>query len=163
MSMPRGRWHCAAGCLAAVVLTACGSHSSPAATTQAGTSPPTASAPLQQPAATPGAALPDADERACAGVQAILGHISVDTARWSPTFRPFDRGIATRLETQTGYLSTQALDSSAPLREAVAATAAAFDDVSRAIMAKDRPRLDRAIAHSRTAYSALKNRCAFSN
>jgi hypothetical protein len=40
--------------------------------------------------------------RACIGVQAIVAHITVGTARWSPTLRPFDQSIASRLSLETG-------------------------------------------------------------
>jgi len=154
MSTPQHRWRvAAAGCLLAVVISSCGSGHSAAPTTQEAVSPPVLA--QTQP--------PNADQKACAGVGAIIGHIAVDTARWSPRVRPFDRDIATRLATQTEYLDTQALGSSLPLRRAVAATASAFGDVATAIMAKDRPRLDRAIAHSRTAYSRLKQFCKIGN
>jgi hypothetical protein len=160
MSTPQHRWRAAAaGCLTAVAVSSCGSGPSAAPTAQAGVSPPAVSAQTQPLDATPAAALPDADEKACAAVEAIIGHITVDTARWSPSVRPFDRDIATRLATQTDSLNDQALAASLPLRRAVATTAAAFGDVSKAIMAKDRSALDRAIPASRTAYSGLKKFC----
>jgi hypothetical protein len=40
--------------------------------------------------------------RACIGVQAIVAHITVGTARWSPTLRPFDQSIPSRLSLETG-------------------------------------------------------------
>lgn len=97
--------------------------------------------------------------RACIGVEAILAHITVDTARWSPTVHPFDESVAARLAYQTRYLDRQALAAGLTVRRAVAATASAFGGVAEAIMARSRPRLDRAIARSRTAYSGLKKVC----
>ncbi len=69
----------------------------------------------------------------------------------------------TRLATQTESLDNQALAASLPLRRAVADTATAFGDVSKAIMAKDRLGLGRAIAQSQTAYTVLKKTCHLGN
>ncbi len=106
-----------------------------------------------------GASVEEADQQACAGVEAILAHITVDTARWSPTVHPFDQDIAVRLASQSRELNGQALAADLNVRRAVTATATAFGGVAEAIMAKQRHRLDRAIDESRTAYSALKAVC----
>jgi hypothetical protein len=65
-----------------------------------------------------------ADRQACVGVEAILAHITVDTAHWSPTFHPFDQDIAVRLASQSRELNSQAAGADLPVRRAVAATAA---------------------------------------
>jgi hypothetical protein len=137
----------AVACLTAAVVTACGSHTSAAPTTQA-----------------PVSALAAADDKACAGIEAILAHVTVDTAHWSPGgARPFDQGIATRLATQTRYLTPQAQGAGPRVRRAVASTATAFDGVAEAIMTKNRAGLEHAILRSRTAYSGLKQACKIHN
>jgi hypothetical protein len=157
MDTPHLRWRAAvAGCLAAVVVSSCSS--APAAAPGADPSRPAAPAPRSA-STPPQASLPDANGRACIGVEAILAHITVDTARWSPTVHPFDQSVAARLADQTRYLDRQALAAGLTVRRAVAATASAFGGVAEAIMARSRPRLDRAIARSRTAYSGLKKAC----
>jgi hypothetical protein len=117
------------------------------------------SQPLDGPA---GATLPDANKKACVNVEALVAHIAVDTARWSPTHQPFDPAIATRLAKDTEYFNSQALAADTSVRQAVAATATAFGAVADAIMARNQAHLDRAVAESRTAYSTLKKVCAIS-
>lgn len=149
----------AAACLSAAVLVSCGNHPT-AAPTATVASPPSVQAQAQPPGGTPGGpALPDADQRACVGVEAIIAHITVDTARWSPTVHPFDQDIAARLASRSRDLDDQALEAGPDVRRAVAATAAAFGGVAEAIVSKKRDRLDRAVADSRTAYSRLKEAC----
>ena len=157
---PRLRAACVALLLAAVASSCSGgsSDSDPSQASGAQTARSTPSAPSQ---AKP--ALSGADTIACNGVQAILSHITVDTARWSPTIRPFDNTIAERLSTQTRYLNQQALSADSTVRVAVAVTAKAFGQVSNAIVARSRVRLNRAINHSRSAYSQLKKVCNFSS
>jgi hypothetical protein len=159
MTTRRPRWRAGAvACLTAVVVTSCGGRS--ASTIAASASPPTV---LSTPASSgDGPALPEADKKACLGVQAIIAHIAAETARWSPDRHPFDPTIATRLATRTQYLNSQALAADDRVRRAVAATASAFGGVADAIMAKDRAHLDRAVAQSRVAYSSLKEVCAIS-
>lgn len=101
-----------------------------------------------------------ADVRACAGAEAILGHVAADTAAWSPAKRPFDRGVARRIRTQAGFLASQGPQASdAGIQVAVGATAASFRGVAGAMQARDRARLDQAIKRSRVAYKALKSAC----
>lgn len=104
--------------------------------------------------------LPSADARACVGVQAVISHITADTARWSPKLQPFDQVIAQRLSGQARVLASQAsFASGRAVVGAVRATAAAFDGVARAMKAKSRPKFRRAIDNSRTAYAILKKVC----
>jgi hypothetical protein len=156
MDTPQLRWRTAvAVCVTATVVTSCST--APAAAPGAASSPVAAASPSASPPAR--ATLPDDDTRACVGVEAILAHITVDTAHWSPTVHPFDPDIAARLAAQTRYLDRQALAAHLDVRRAVASVATAFGGVAEAIMARSRARLDRAIARSRTAYSGLKQAC----
>ena len=101
-----------------------------------------------------------ADVRACAGAEAILGHVAADTAAWSPRQRPFDRGVARRIRTQAGFLASQGPQATdAGIQVAVDATAASFRGVAGAMQARDRARLDQAIRRSRVAYKALTSAC----
>ena len=158
MNLPRGHWRAAtAACLTALVVSSCGSETPAATAPRALPSSPSASAPSG--ASGSQAALPDANARACIGVEAILAHITVDTARWSPALRPFDETIASRLSLETGYLDRQALAADRHVRVAVADVATAFGGVADAIMARSRARLKHAIAQSRAAYAGLKTVC----
>jgi hypothetical protein len=147
MSTPRQRWAATLGaCLTLGVLAGCG----------AGGSDDTAASPT----ASTASSTPESDARACVGVEAIIAHITVDTAHWSPTSQPFDKAIAVRLESQSRDLNSQALGAALPIRRAVADTSAAFGDVADAMMARKTASLQHAIARSRTAYAALKSACA---
>jgi hypothetical protein len=147
----------AAVCLTAVIVSSCAGHPSAA-------SPPSAPTQAQSAGgALSGDTVEGADQQACVGVEAILAHITVDTAHWSPTFHPFDQDIAVRLASQSRELNSQAAGADLPVRRAVAATATAFGGVADAIMAKKRHRLQRAIDASRTAYSGLKVVCKIHN
>ena len=116
------------------------------------------------PAATQGGAIVrDVDQQACVGVEAILAHITADTAHWSPTFHPFDQNIALRLASDSRELNNEDPAADLRVRRAVTATATAFVGVAEAIMAKRRDRLNRAIDQSRTAYSGLKVVCKIHN
>src|SRR4051794_2668538 len=67
------------------------------------------------------------DVRACAGVEAIISHITVDTVRWSPNLNPFDKTISSRLATSARELAgqgPQATDSD--IQFWIRATAASF-------------------------------------
>jgi hypothetical protein len=105
--------------------------------------------------------IPEADVRPCINVQAVLSHITADTARWSPTSHPFDTSIATRLGTQAGYMNQQAMGGDYALRKAVADTARAFGGVARSIVAHSRKQLAHAVDRSRVAYAALKKLCHY--
>lgn len=146
-------WRATVGaCLTAAVVASCGSHPAAAPTAQAPGSTPSALSSTPPP-------VPDTDVRACVGVQAILTHITVDTAHWSPNVRPFDQAVAVRLASQARQLDSQALAAGLQVRRAVAATSTAFGGVAEAMMAKDRARLTRAIAQSQHAYTGLKQAC----
>ena len=143
MDAPQQRWRAAAAaCLTAVIVSSCGGHPSAAPASTSG-----------------GAVVQDVDQQSCVGVEAILAHISVDTAHWSPSLHPFDQDIAVRLASQSRELNSQVLGADLRVRRAVAATATAFAGVAEAIMTKKRDRLNRAIDASRTAYSELKVAC----
>jgi hypothetical protein len=147
---PHQRWRAAAAvCLTAAIVSSCAGHPSAPVATQG----------EKAGASLAGATVEQADQQACVGVEAILDHITVDTAHWSPTSRPFDRDIADRLSSQSRELNSQAMGADLPVRQAVAATASAFGGVAEAIMAKKRQQLNRAIDESRTAYSGLKVVC----
>jgi hypothetical protein len=104
---------------------------------------------------------PTADTRACVGAEAVIKHVTVDTARWSPTQRPFDKVIAGRLATQAQYLAAQGPQAHDPrVRSAVGATASAFTGVAASMKARNRAGLTRAIARSRVAYKHLKQVCS---
>ncbi|GAB4001598.1 hypothetical protein GCM10028772_01070 [Nocardioides ultimimeridianus] len=96
-------------------------------------------------------------------MQAILSHIAADTSGWSPTKHPFDDAIATRLATETSYMNQQAMPADYPLRRAVADTAKAFAQVSRAIAGHSQKRLDKAVKRSQVAYAVLKRFCHYSS
>lgn len=103
---------------------------------------------------------PSADARACVGAEAIIKHVTVDTARWSPTQHPFDPVVAGRLATQARYLALQGPQAQhANVRTAVGATASAFGGVAASMKARNRAGLTRAIARSRVAYKMLKRAC----
>ena len=152
MDAPLQRWRAAAAvCLTAVIVSSCGGH--PSAASPVPTQAQTADGTLA------GDTVEQADQQACVGVEAILAHITVDTAHWSPTSHPFDQDIAVRLASQSRELNSQAQSADLPVRQAVAATATAFGGVAEAIMAKRRGQLNRAIDASRKAYSGLKVVC----
>src|SRR4051794_21489123 len=150
MSTPQQRWPATlAACLTLVVVAGCG----------ASGSGDTAASPTEPTATT---LTPKSDAQACVGVQAIIAHITVDTAHWSPTAQPFDHAIAVRLASESRELNSQALGAGLPIRRAVAETSAAFGDVADSMMARKTASLQRAIGRSRTAYGALKKVCALS-
>jgi len=104
-----------------------------------------------------------ANTRACAGVQGVIGHLTVDTVHWSPTQRPFDKGIAAQIGLLAGDLDKQAsLADSKRLAAAVHLSAQAFTEVSTAMMKRNRADLNKAIRDSRITYKVLKHACALS-
>jgi hypothetical protein len=149
MSTPRQRWPATlAACATLVVVAGCGADGSGG---QAASPTPTGTG-----------ATAESDAQACVGVEAIIAHITVDTAHWSPTTQPFDQAVAARLESDSRELNGQALGAGLQIRRAVAETSAAFGDVADSMVARKAAGLQRAIARSRTAYSRLKNVCAIS-
>lgn len=134
-------------------LSACGATAQDAV---AGADPSGSAASPSTPRATPAA-----DSRACAGAEAVIGHISVDTARWSPTRKPFDRAVAARIADRAGQLDAQApVAQDATVTRAVHSMSVAFSSVSRAMSARKRVEVNQAITLSRVAYRELKDVCS---
>ncbi len=101
-----------------------------------------------------------ADLRACAGAEAILGHLTSETAQWSPNLNPFDKTISKRLASRARDLAAQAQQAEDPgVRSAVRASAGSFSSVSVAMRSRKRARVDQAIAASRVTYKDLKGVC----
>ncbi len=104
-----------------------------------------------------------ADERACTGVQAVIGHLTARTARWSPTAHPFDPAIATQirwLAEAMGQAGARA--DSLHIKSVVHLNALAFSSLSVAMTAKKRLQVTRALAGTRLAYRQLKVACSLS-
>jgi hypothetical protein len=135
--------------LAAVLLAGCGN-----ATAHKNTA---AASPAQ--AATP--KVITANARACAGVQGVIGHLTVATVHWSPTQHPFDKATAAQIGLLAGELGNQAAQADSKRVDlAVHATARAFSDVSTAMRSRNRADLNKAIRDSRVTYKVLKQACA---
>jgi PBP1b-binding outer membrane lipoprotein LpoB len=131
--------------LSAVLLTGCGGSQAP---------PQTEVSPAAAVTLTP-------EVRACAGVRAVISHLTVDTAHWSPSMQPFDRAVAARIALLSGELDKQAPGAGAQqISVAVHGTSRAFTAVSSAMRSHDRARVTRAIAGSRVAYRRLKAACS---
>jgi len=137
--------------LAAVTLAGCGQ-----ATAEGGTAHPA-------PAATVAAGAPltlTSDIRACAGVQALMGHITVDTARWSPNLNPFDKTISARIGQLSKNLDKQVRQAqSQQIKAVVHSNAQAFAAVSAAMTAKKATSVSHAISGTKAAYRQLKAVC----
>lgn len=142
--------------LAAVILTGCAQ-----VTTLSDVKPPT-----QPPALASEATqltLPR-DIRACAGVQALVGHIAVSTARWSPAQHPFDKAIATQIRGLSVDLQKQAgRPETEKIREVIHANAGAFAAVADAMSGKDAKVVTRAIEGTKVSYGQLAKVCALSS
>lgn len=105
-----------------------------------------------------------ADVRACAGVQAVIGHIATDSAYWSPTLKPFDPTISTRLARQARELADQGpRATTTSIRTAVTASADSFAGLAVAMKSKKRVRVTQAIGRTRVAYKALKKACTLAD
>jgi hypothetical protein len=131
--------------LAGAMLAGCGSGTPPRAQ-QTEVSPP---APV-----TP-------DIRACAGVEGVISHLTVDTVHWSPTLHPFDRAISARIALLSGELDKQAPQARAQsIKLAVHSTSKAFTAVSAAMRTHDRSNVNKAIGESRRAFRELKQVCS---
>ncbi|MGY2874485.1 hypothetical protein ACVW00_001675 [Marmoricola sp. URHA0025 HA25] len=101
------------------------------------------------------------DVRACAGVEAIISHITVDTVRWSPNLHPFDKTISSRLATSARELAAQGPQATdTDIQFWIRATAASFSAVATAMAAQKRKHVDKAIDQSRVAYKGLKQACS---
>ena len=118
-------------------------------------------APLGPPA--PGSTgIPVDDSRGCLSVQALMGHLSADTARWSPNLDPFEPTIATRIQTLSVDLGKQVpLAGTAQLQDAERANARAFAVLATAMHGKDKGKVTEAVAGTRVAYRDLKGLCHF--
>jgi hypothetical protein len=150
MTSPHRSVLCAAGLgVGALLLGACG-QAAPAARPEAAA------------AGTPTPAALATDARACAGAQAVLGHIAAGTSRWAPQRAPFDRSVARQIRTLAGELDQQAqIADTARMRTAVHDVAGAFTAVSAAMTTRHRAAVTSAIAESRVAYRELKGVCSF--
>ena len=134
--------------MAAVLLAGCGNASAP------------------KPVAAPASPTPTtpkvitANARACAGVQGVIGHLTVATVHWSPTQHPFDKGIAAQIKLLAGDLDKQAAQAdSKRVDSAVHLSARAFNEVSTAMTSGKRANVNKAIRDSRIAYKVLKQAC----
>jgi hypothetical protein len=103
---------------------------------------------------------PSADAFTCASVQALLGHLTVTTVHWSPTYHPFDPAVAAQIRTTSIDLQKQlqTVRTVAVLR-AVSSTAKAFNAVATAMSLKERAQVSRAITASKVAYRQFKKAC----
>lgn len=100
------------------------------------------------------------DFRACAGAEAILRHLTSETAHWSPNLNPFDATISKQLASRARDLAAQAQQAEDPgVKSAVRASAGSFSSVSVAMRSRKRTRVDAAIAASRVTYKDLKRVC----
>lgn len=103
----------------------------------------------------------NANVRACAGVQGVLGHLAADTAHWSPTLKPFDKAIATRIKLLAGELDAQAKQAeSKRIDAAIHLSASAFSHVSTAMLSTKQSAVASAIHDSKQAYKVLKSVCS---
>jgi hypothetical protein len=137
--------------LAAVTLSGCGH-----GTAGSGTAPPAQAGALA--AGAPLTLTPDI--RACAGVQALIGHITVDTARWSPNLNPFDKTISVRISQLSKNLDRQVSQAqSQHIKAVVHSNAQAFGAIAAAMTGKNATSVSRAISATKGAYRQLKSVC----
>jgi len=110
--------------------------------------------------AAPAAPTATGDVRACAGVQAVIGHLTAGTARWSPNLDPFDKAISSQIRLQSQNLARQVpLAKSKNVRAAVQSNARAFTVMADAMTGKDRDKVNRSINGTKVAYRTLKKVC----
>jgi hypothetical protein len=101
------------------------------------------------------------DIRACAGIQALIAHISVSTARWSPNLHPFDKGISGKIHTLSVDLDRQGAQAqTVPIQMVVHSNARAFAAVADAMAGKDIKAVNHSVAASKVAYRQLKKACS---
>jgi hypothetical protein len=100
------------------------------------------------------------DAFTCTSVQALLGHLAVGTAHWSPTRRPFDPAIAMQIRTTSVDLQKQLprVRTVAVFR-AVSSSAHAFNAVATAMTQKKRAQVRHAISATQVAFRNLKKVC----
>jgi hypothetical protein len=137
---------------AAVTLTGCG-HDTTAGrdgTSSATSTAIRASAPLTL---TP-------DIHACAGVQALIGHITVGTRRWSPNLAPFDKGMSSQIRVLSLDLEKQAPQAQTQhIQSVVSSNARAFRALADAMTGKNQRDVIQAIEATKVAYRDLKKVC----
>jgi hypothetical protein len=142
--------------VAAVMLSGCG-HGTAAVASRDTTTHPTQAAGVGgevTPVLTP-------DIRACAEVQAVIGHLTVDTVRWSPNLDPFDKAISTQIRLLSQDLAKQAPHAQTQhIRTVVNSNAQAFRAVADAMGGKSSDKVSRAIYATRVAYRDLKKACS---
>jgi hypothetical protein len=140
--------------LAAVMLTGCAQDSS----VRQNITPPeraAAAQALQAPAAQ------TRDVRACAGIQALIGHITVSTARWSPNLHPFDKVISGKIHALSVDLDKEAaVAQTVPIQMVVHSNALAFAAVADAMAGKDLKAVYKSVAASKVTYRQLKKACS---
>jgi hypothetical protein len=137
----------------ALALTGCGPSSTGSTERSASSGP-------SQVTASPSARANTPDGRACAGIQAVMGHLATDTQRWSPTLHPFDKTVATRIRLRAKELDVQAPQAeSAHVKEATHATSDAFVAIADAMTHRRSAGVRRYVQNSRVAYRDLKQVC----
>lgn len=140
---------------AAVLLAGCAHGAAADASRTDASGKPTAAASTAPPLVTQ-------DARACAGAEAVLGHMSADTARWSPERDPFDKTISGRIRLLADALDKQAtLAQSEQVKLVVHGNARAFTAVADAMLTKKRDLVSSTIGSTRVAYKQLKSTCKF--
>lgn len=108
--------------------------------------------------------LSNGDQRACAGAESLVGHLTAVTARWSPQRRPFDPKIRQDIATFAGNLAAQRqFAQTAPVRAAISDNATSFTGMAAAMTEHNRRHVTRAISDVRVHYKRLKRICAINN
>lgn len=137
---------------AAVMLTGCGHGTSASRDT---TSPATSTA---NRASAPLTLTPDI--HACAGVQALIGHITVVTRRWSPNQSPFDKRMSSQIRVLSVDLEKQAPQAQTQhIQAVVRSNARTFRAVADAMTGKNQRNVLQAIEATKVAYRDLKKVC----
>ena len=104
--------------------------------------------------------LAPADVRTCVSIQALLGHLAVETAKWVPDKDPFSPAVAAQIHTTAASLARSVPQAQTSLvRLAVNANAQAFGGVAHAMKAKDRKAFDKALVNTKAAFRGLKQVC----
>lgn len=139
-----------------VVLTGCG------AGTNADAKTPTTAHTTQS--ATQGggrASASHVDLSACAGVQAIMGHLTADTARWSPALNPFDKAISAKMRLMSLDLARQGPRAhTRHLQGVIQSNARAFGALARAMAGKNPTQVNSGIEATKVSYRGLKKACS---
>jgi hypothetical protein len=142
--------------LAAVILTGC-AHVTTLADVSRPTKPPALASEATQ------VRLPR-DIRACAGVQALVAHITASTARWSPALHPFDKAIAAQIRGLSQDLQKQAPQAqTVKIQDVVQSNGRAFAAVADAMSGKDASLVNHAIQGTKVSYRELAKVCALTS